>query len=126
MFPSEDMLISVTFFIPPIYLIAIVIIIHDTVMQTYVCVTHSTSALHLRNFTSVPMKNTIFWDILSCSPLKVNRRFGGTHRILFQGRRISQARFQLENRWETQQSASRNFGLYRKQEGNGRVDFSSD
>jgi hypothetical protein len=28
--------------------------------------------------TAVVMKNTIFWDITPCSPLKVNRRFGGT------------------------------------------------
>jgi hypothetical protein len=26
------------------------------------------------------MKGTIFWDITSCSQLKVNRRFGGTYR----------------------------------------------
>jgi hypothetical protein len=25
-------------------------------------------------------KSTIFWDITPCSPLKVNRRFGGTYR----------------------------------------------
>jgi hypothetical protein len=35
------------------------------------------------------MKSPIFWDITPCSPLKVNRRFGG---ICVQGRRISQAR----------------------------------
>jgi hypothetical protein len=27
------------------------------------------------------MKNTIFWDITPCSPLKVNRRFGGTYHL---------------------------------------------
>jgi hypothetical protein len=26
----------------------------------------------------VVMKSTIFWDIMMCSPLKVNRRFRGT------------------------------------------------
>jgi hypothetical protein len=26
---------------------------------------------------AVVMKSTIFWDITPCSPLKVNRRFGG-------------------------------------------------
>jgi hypothetical protein len=31
--------------------------------------------------TPVVMKSTIFWDITPCSPLKVNRRFGGIHRL---------------------------------------------
>jgi hypothetical protein len=29
---------------------------------------------------AVVLKSTIFWDITPCSPLKVNRRFGGTYR----------------------------------------------
>jgi hypothetical protein len=37
-------------------------------------------------FTAVVMKNTIFRDITSCSPLNVNRRFGGTYRLHLQGR----------------------------------------
>jgi hypothetical protein len=28
------------------------------------------------------LESTIFWDITPCSPLIVNRRFGGTHRLL--------------------------------------------
>jgi hypothetical protein len=32
--------------------------------------------------TAVVMKGTIFWDITPCSPLSVNRRFGGTYRLL--------------------------------------------
>jgi hypothetical protein len=40
------------------------------------------------------MKSTIFWDITLCSPLNVNRRFGGTYRLHLQGRRISWARNQ--------------------------------
>jgi hypothetical protein len=46
-----------------------------------------------------------FWDITLCSPLKVNRHFGGTCRLHLQGRRISQARNQpgsachLLSRW---------------------------
>jgi hypothetical protein len=36
-------------------------------------------------------KNTIFWDITPCRPLKVYRRFGGTYRLYLQGRRISRA-----------------------------------
>jgi hypothetical protein len=42
------------------------------------------------------MKSTIFWDITPCSPLKVNRRFGGTYRLHLQGRRISRAGNQRE------------------------------
>jgi hypothetical protein len=45
------------------------------------------------------LKNTIFWDITPRSPLKVNRRFGGTYRLHLQGRRISRARNQPESRW---------------------------
>jgi hypothetical protein len=29
------------------------------------------------------MSTTICWDIAPCSPLKVNRRFGGTYRLHF-------------------------------------------
>jgi hypothetical protein len=57
-------------------------------------------------FTAVVMKSDIVWDITSCSPLKVNRRFGGTYRLYLQGRDINQARnqrsrsvFHLLSRW---------------------------
>jgi hypothetical protein len=33
------------------------------------------------------MKSTIFWDITLCSPLSVNRSFGGTYRLHLQGRK---------------------------------------
>jgi hypothetical protein len=36
------------------------------------------------------MKSSIFRVIVPCSPLNVHRRFGGTGRLHFQGRRISQ------------------------------------
>jgi hypothetical protein len=42
------------------------------------------------------MNGPIFWDITSCSPLKVNWRFGGTARLLLQGQLISQGRNQHE------------------------------
>jgi hypothetical protein len=38
-------------------------------------------------FTAVVMKSTISWDITPCSPLSVNRRFGGTYRPHLQGRK---------------------------------------
>jgi hypothetical protein len=37
--------------------------------------------------TAVVMKSTIFWDITPCSPLSVNRRFGGTYRLHLHGRK---------------------------------------
>jgi hypothetical protein len=40
-------------------------------------------------------KSTIVRDITPCSPLKVNRRFGGTYRLHLQGRKLSQPRNQL-------------------------------
>jgi hypothetical protein len=43
------------------------------------------------------LKSTVFWDIMPRSPLKVNRRFGGTHRLHLQSRRIGRARNQLES-----------------------------
>jgi hypothetical protein len=44
------------------------------------------------------LKSSIFWDIMPCSPLKVNRRFGGTCRLHLQARRISKVRNQRESR----------------------------
>jgi hypothetical protein len=41
------------------------------------------------------MKSSVFWDKTPCSPLKLNRRFGG----------ISPARNQRENRWEAEPTA---------------------
>jgi hypothetical protein len=38
-------------------------------------------------FTAVVMRSTIFWDITPCSPLSVNRRFGGAYCLHLQGRR---------------------------------------
>jgi hypothetical protein len=42
--------------------------------------------------TAVVMKNSIFWDTTPCSPLKVNRHFGGTCGLHVLGRRINHAR----------------------------------
>jgi hypothetical protein len=38
------------------------------------------------------MKGSVCWDITRCSPLKVNRRFGGVYHLHLKGLRISQAR----------------------------------
>jgi hypothetical protein len=47
--------------------------------------------------TAVVMKSSIFWDITLCSPLKVNRHFGGTYRLHLQVQ-IHRARYQCEYR----------------------------
>jgi hypothetical protein len=54
----------------------------------------SSKPLHVESevLTVVGMKNSIFWDITLCSPVKINRRFGGTDRLHPQGRSVSQAR----------------------------------
>jgi hypothetical protein len=40
------------------------------------------------------VSRNFFWNIMRCSLLKVNRRFGGTYRLHLQGRKISWARNQ--------------------------------
>jgi hypothetical protein len=52
--------------------------------------------------TAVAMKSYVFCDIAPCSPLKVNRRFGGTFRFHLQGRRISWVRNQPESMWQAE------------------------
>jgi hypothetical protein len=47
--------------------------------------------------TAMVMKITIFPDITPCSPLKVNRRFGGTYCLHLQGQ-IIQAKYQREKK----------------------------
>jgi hypothetical protein len=49
------------------------------------------------------MKNFIFWDKMTYSPLKVNGRFGGTCRLYLQGGRISLAKNQRESSWQAEQ-----------------------
>jgi hypothetical protein len=44
------------------------------------------------------MKGSVLWDIVPCSPLKINRRFGGTGRLYLKDREISQAGNQHEAR----------------------------
>jgi hypothetical protein len=40
------------------------------------------------------LKSIIFWDVTSCSPMKVKRNFRGTYRFHLHGRRIIRARNQ--------------------------------
>jgi hypothetical protein len=52
-------------------------------------------------FTAVVMKSIIFWNMTSCSPLSLNRRFGGTYRLHIQGgrNRFSKPACHLLARW---------------------------
>jgi hypothetical protein len=54
---------------------------------TTLSVTKLYSAVGFEVLTAVVIKSTIFWDIRPCSPLKVNRRFGGKYRLRLQGRK---------------------------------------
>jgi hypothetical protein len=66
------------------------------------------------------MKSTVFWDITSCSPVKFNRRFGGTYGLYLQGR-ISLAKYRNVGSLSTDYTAiypivySRRRDSYRKQ-----------
>jgi hypothetical protein len=60
--------------------------------------------------TAVVMKSSIFWDITSCSPLKVNRCFGESCSLHLQGRGMSRARNQRETRWQASDMFLRNVG----------------
>jgi hypothetical protein len=42
--------------------------------------------IHVKSWQSFLNKHMEPWDITPCSPLKVNRRFGGTYRLHLQGR----------------------------------------
>jgi hypothetical protein len=46
--------------------------------------------------TAAVMKTSVFWDITPCSPLKVDRPFGGVYRLYIHGRTISQETRQHE------------------------------
>jgi hypothetical protein len=39
--------------------------------------------------TDIKMKDSIFWDIMPCNPLKINQYFRGTFDLHHHGRRVS-------------------------------------
>jgi hypothetical protein len=53
----------------------------------------------LEVLSAVVLKSTIFSDITQCSPLKIDRCFGGIYLLRLQGRRTSRARNRRENRF---------------------------
>jgi hypothetical protein len=69
------------YFLPPLHILLTLIFFEDRI-EMY---------LGSEVLTVVIMKSSIFWDIMTCGPLKVNWRFGGTCRLHLQGRRISRA-----------------------------------
>jgi hypothetical protein len=50
------------------------------------------------------MKNTVFWDIMPCNPLNINRHVDGTFCFHYQCQRISWARNKTERRWQSKQT----------------------
>jgi hypothetical protein len=60
------------------------------------------SFLGFEVLTAVIMKIAIFWSITPCSPLSVNRRFGGTYRLHLQRLKISWARNQCESKLQAE------------------------
>jgi hypothetical protein len=61
----------------------------------------------VKRCSTFPCKIWVFWRALSseikwCSPLKVNRCFGGTCSLHLQGRRIISERNQHESRWQAE------------------------
>jgi hypothetical protein len=57
--------------------------------------TGSVSYVRFEVLTAVTMKNAVFWDVAPCRYF-VNRRFGGTYRLHFQGIRNPRAMNQRE------------------------------
>jgi hypothetical protein len=88
----------------------------ETLQKGSDCVTIELSQIGLEVLTPVVMKSSIFLDITSCSPLKVNQCFGGTYCLHLRGRKISRARDQRESRWQADQYPCKKIGLYRKQQ----------
>jgi hypothetical protein len=62
------------------------------------CKCNSQQSVGFEVLTAVVMKCTVFWDTTPCSPLKINRRFGGIYHLHLQGRKISRARNRRESR----------------------------
>jgi hypothetical protein len=61
---------------------------------TFLCqeVKQSCYSVGFEVLTAVVVKSTALWDIKQCSPVSVNRRFGGTYRLHLQGRKISESK----------------------------------
>jgi hypothetical protein len=95
---------SVSSFLSSFYFFLVVLLpldIYYFVVFPIPCVVYFTSLSYLTGFEvliAAITKNSIFWGKTPCSPLKVNRRFGGTCLLHLQGRRINRGRKQLESK----------------------------
>jgi hypothetical protein len=58
--------------------------------------------------TTMVLKGSIFWDITSCCPLRINRRFGGTCRLKLKTRIKNQDKKQRESRCHWIQTGTAN------------------
>jgi hypothetical protein len=56
-----------------------------TVCNTMPHAVNSSVDVGFEVLTAVVMKSTVFWDVTPYSPLEVNRCFGGTYHLHFQG-----------------------------------------
>jgi hypothetical protein len=59
-----------------------------------------TNDVGLEVLSAVIIKTSIFWNITSCSPLRVNRRLGGIYRIHLRGRKTRQTQKPRERMWQ--------------------------
>jgi hypothetical protein len=73
--------------------------IHEGTIPSYLEGWNKTTKVGFEVLTEVVMRGTILWDVSPCSPLKVNRHFGGTYLLHLLGQRISRARDQRETMW---------------------------
>jgi hypothetical protein len=63
---------------------------------------HHSNCVGFEVFTAVVNKSINVWDVMPCSALSVNRRFGGTYRLHLQGRRNKFSKIPASNqvaRW---------------------------
>jgi hypothetical protein len=56
-------------------------------VQEDMYVSGSSVQIILTTMRMLIIKSINFWDIMPCSPMSVNRRFGGTYRLHLQGRK---------------------------------------
>jgi hypothetical protein len=60
--------------------------------------------INVKSERKVPKDSSVFWDWTPCSPLKVNRCFGETHRFCFRSVKTKQIKEQAWQQWEEELS----------------------
>jgi hypothetical protein len=69
-------------------------ILASNCQQRYITFRSINTLVGLEVFTPVVIKSSVWWDIKPCSPLEINRRFGGACHLRLQVIRIKQVRNQ--------------------------------